>query len=417
MEVQTIDMRRLDPDNFVDLDLSGEEIGAGALSGLCASWAQTPPFYVLNAGVPQVVVGRYADCKAVYLDREHFTTTPPRAPGYERFDFFNGLITVAQTDGADHDRIRRLMNPSFAPAALTQIGDRISAIITTMLDEVEARGGAFDCMSDFASHLVVRILLDGLLGLTPDQQTAFVSMHDVISSITDLAPGEKPPAVYIEAQLGLLKVMDDAIRERQASPREHDFISTLVTARDETDKLSHEELIANIFGILAGGLGTTGAATGALLLNLCKHRDQFNQVIADPSLIPQTIEESLRYQGAIIFAFPRFATDDVEVGTTLILKGMPVLVCPQAGNLDPNQFPDPLSFNVHRAPKNTLAFGTGSHHCLGNRLVRRVMAEVLEQICVRFPNLRLQDADFTPRYTGALGEVLAATSIPMHTGR
>lgn len=286
-----------------------------------------------------------------------------------------------------------------------------------MLDEVEALGGPFDCMSDFASHLIVRILLDGLLGLTPDQQAAFVAMHEVISSVTDLAPGEQPPAEYIEAQLGLLKVMDDAIRERQANPREYDFISTLVTARDETDKLSDAELIANIFGILAGGLGTTGAATGALLLNLCKHRDQFDQVIADPNLIPQTVEESLRYQGAIIFAFPRFATDDIEVGTTLILKGMPVLVCPQAGNLDPEQFPDPLTFNIHRAPKNILAFGTGPHHCLGNRLVRRIMAEVLRQICVRFPNLRLQDPDYTPRYKGGLGEVLTADSIPMHTGR
>lgn len=417
MEVSTIDVNRLDPDKFVDLDLGGEEIGQGALSGLCANWAKSAPFYVLNFGVPQAVVGRYADCRAVYLDSAHFITTPPKAPGYERFDFFNGLISVAQTDGADHDRIRRLMNPSFAPAALAQIGGTIKDIITAMFDEVEAFGGPFDCMSDFASHLVVRILLDGLLGLTPDQQAAFVGMHEVFSSVTDILPGEEPPAEYIEAQLGLLKVMDDVIRERQAEPREHDFISTLVTARDQTGKLSHAELIANIFGILAGGLGTTGAATGALLMNLCKHRDQFNQVIADSSLIPQTVEESLRYQGPILFAFPRFATEDVEVGSTLILKGMPVHVCPQAANFDPEQFPDPLTFNIRRAPKNILAFGTGPHHCLGNRLVRGVMAEVLEQICVRFPNLRLQDSDFMPDYTGALGEILAATSIPMHTGK
>ncbi len=416
MADNAVDVHRLDPAKIVDLDLGGEAMRQGAMSGMCAKWAKSPPFYLIKFGVPLAFVGRYADARTVYTDDKHLSTTPPNLPGYERFNVFNGMISVAQTDGADHDRIRRLMNPSFAPAALAQIDDHIKAIVTAMLDDVEALGGPFDCMNDFARHVVVRIVLDGLLGLTVGQQAAFVRMHKTFDLLSDLAPGEDLPTSYLQAQQEVLQVMDDVFAERRARSREHDFVSTLVNARYNTDKLSDAELTANIFAILAGGLGTTSTATGAMLMNLCRHRDQFDQVIAEPRLIPQTVEESLRYQGPLIFSFPRFATEDFEIGGTPILKHMPVHVSPMAANLDSDQYPDPLKFDIHRTPKNILTFGTGRHHCLGNRLARRVLAIILEQVCQRFPNLRLQNPEFTPRYLGTVGDLNPA-SIPMHTGK
>lgn len=413
--MSAIDISRLDPAKFVDLDLGSDRMRQGALAGILAGWAQSPPFYVENFGIPQVVVGRYADVKAVFLDDRNFTCNPPRLPGYERLDFFNGIVTVAQMDGAEHDRVRRLMNPPFSPAALAKVETAIRTIVAAMLDEVETLGGPFDCMNDFANHLVIRILMDGLLGMSPEQQAAFIRMNRAFSLTVNLGPGEPRPAEYLEAEQAVGRVMMELIAERRAQPREHDFVSALV-AHHDAGRLSLAELTANIFGILAAGQGTTAISTGAMLMNLCKHRDQFDQVIADPALIPQTVEESLRYQGPGFFGFPHFATQDCEVGGTLILKDMPVHVSQQAACFDPVEYPDPLRFDIHRNPRNILTFGTGTHHCLGNRLGRKVLAVVLEQVCRRFPRLRLQDPDYVPRYEGMFSELKPA-SIPMHTGQ
>jgi cytochrome P450 len=407
---------QLDPAKIVDLDLFGEEMRQGALNGMCADWARRPPFYVVNSGIPQVVVGRYADAQSVYQDGEHISMVPPKIPGYERFDPFNGVTVVIQTDGEEHTRIRSVMNPCFSSVALAQVAESIKAIVAAMLDEVEALGGPFDCMNDFAIHLMERILLDGLLGLTADQQDACLRMYHTFPLVDELAPGEEWPAEYVEAQREALQVMSDVIEDRRARPREHDFVTTLIAGRHNGEGLREIELVANTFAILGGGLGTTGAGTAAMLMNLCKHRDQFDEVIADPGLIAQTIDESLRYQSPQIFGFPRFATDDFEIGGTPVFKDMPVHVSAQAADLDPDAFPDPLVYDIHRAPKNLLAFGQGAHHCLGIRFARKVMTAVLEQVCERFPDLHLQDPDFEPYYKGAYGELIPAT-MPMHTGK
>lgn len=151
-------------------------------------------------------------------------------------------------------------------------------------------------------------------------------------------------------------------------------------------------------------------------MNLCRHRDQFDKVIANRALIPQVVEECLRYQGSGFFTFARFALHDCEIGGTPILEGMPVIVMMQSANYDPAEYPEPLKFDIHRNPRNIFTFGTGSHHCLGNRLARRVMMITLEKVCDRFPDLRLQDPDFEPHYGGMFGEI-KPDNIPMHTGR
>jgi cytochrome P450 len=410
-----LDISTLDSANFVDLELGSQPVRQGMISQFAAEWARRPPFYIVNHGVTQLVVGRYRDLLEVYQDNDRFTSTPPRLPGYERFDIFNGIPTIAQSDGAEHDRVRKAFAASFGPSAINHLEAAIRQFVDSMLNEVEAMGGPFDFMHDFAGKLVFRFVLDELLRLTPTQQEAIFRFSMSLSLIVNHQPGEPFPAEFLEALEGALRIIGDIMEDRRGAFREHDFISNVLQYQDASDSITREEILNNIFGILGGALGTTSASTSAMMINLLKHRDQFEQVIADPSLIPQTVEESLRYQGPGFLSFARFALADTEVGGTPVLKGMPLNLNQQAGNYDPTVFADPLKFDIHRNPKNVITFGAGRHICLGQRLARKMMSVTLERICLRYPGIRLQDPNFEPVYEGMFGEI-RQVSAPMHLG-
>jgi cytochrome P450 len=156
---------------------------------------------------------------------------------------------------------------------------------------------------------------------------------------------------------------------------------------------------------------TTRAAGGTLLL-LYTHDDQRDQLIRDPSLILEAIEECLRLGSNGYFTFPRIATRDTEVGGTRIRKGTVVRPSPLAPNYDPEAFPDPLRFDIHRKPKRILSFGAGPHHCSGNILGRTTITIAIMRLLTRFPKAHLSDLNFTPVYGGAVGE-LRLQSLPM----
>jgi cytochrome P450 len=203
------------------------------------------------------------------------------------------------------------------------------------------------------------------------------------------------------------------IDERRVSPRP-DFISDLVNARDAGDKLNDRELFDQIFGICGASLSATSRAAGGALYLLYTHDEERQKLIRDPALIPDAIEECLRLGSNGYFTFPRIATRDTEVGGTRILKGMVVRPSPLAPNYDPDAFPDPLRFDIHRQPKRILSFGAGPHHCIGNILGRTTITIAVTRLLARFPNAHISDPNFTPIYGGAVGE-LRLQSLPMRT--
>ena len=178
------------------------------------------------------------------------------------------------------------------------------------------------------------------------------------------------------------------------------------------DKLNDRELFDQIFGICGASLSATSRAAGGALTLLYTHDDQRRELIRDPALIPEAIEECLRLGSNGYFTFPRIATRDTEVGGTRILKGMVVRPSPLAPNYDPDAFPDPLRFDIHRKPKRILSFGAGPHHCIGNILGRTTITIAITRLLARFPDARIADPDFVPVYGGAVGE-LRLQSLPM----
>jgi cytochrome P450 len=181
------------------------------------------------------------------------------------------------------------------------------------------------------------------------------------------------------------------------------------------DQLNDRELFDQIFGICGASLSATTRAAGGALHLLYTHDDQRHELIRDPSLIPDAIEECLRLGSNGYFTFPRIATCDTEVGGTRILKGMVVRPSPLAPNYDPDVFSVPLRFDIHRRPKRILSFGAGPHHCIGNILGRTTITVAITRLLERFPNAHIRDPNFTPIYGGAVGE-LRLQSLPMVVG-
>jgi cytochrome P450 len=320
---------------------------------------------------------------------------------------------VTQMDGTQHARLRRLLMPAFSSRRIEQLQASITTIIDGLLDKIEAKGPKFDAMQDLGAHLVVNALLEAMIQMDARRKAIFVAFHDVLPATTYTKPGEPFPE---ECRLAMQRVMDEIkviIEERRVAPHS-DFISDLVNARDAGDKLTDKELFDQIFGLAGGSLSATSRAAGGALLLLYTHDDQRRQLIDNPELIPDAIEECLRLGSNGYFTFPRIATKDTEVGGTRILKGMVVRPSPLSPNYDPDVFPDPLRFDIHRKPKRILSFGAGPHHCIGNILGRTAITIAIKRLLARFPKAHMSDPNFTPVYRGAVGE-LRLQSLPMVT--
>jgi cytochrome P450 len=404
------ELRSLDPDNFVEIALGGAEM-LSDVHAILAQWATRRPFYVQDDGVPLVICARYEDVRDVMLDDELFPSGIPRKRGFEKFDKFLGVQTMAQLDGEVHLRLRRLINPAFSPKAMLRLESGIEQAVDRMLDNIEANGPEFDGMEDYAALLLDGALLTVMLRLTPEQKSIFLEMHRLIPLTTHVKAGQSVPQECVDAFARARETILGVIAERRANPGE-EFISDLISARDNDDRLSDVELFDVLFTVCVAALSGTARAMGGALYSLFRHPDQLAEVRAAPGLAPLAIEECLRFHRGGYFVFPRRASRDTEIGGTKIYKGMVVRPSQQAANFDPQVYPDPLRFDIHRDPKRIMSFGVGPHQCVGNRLARMSMRIALVRLLARFPDARLIDPGFDAEYGGAIGE-LRIKRLPM----
>jgi cytochrome P450 len=401
----------LDRIKVVDIDFGDSDFKQNARAAL-AEWAKRPPFYVSSNGPAQVICGRYADVNEVFADPVRFSSEVPLSGrGYEQFDKFMGVEIMAQTDGARHARVRRLLMPVFSSSSMARTEARIAESVDGMLDAIEQRGNAFDGMEDYGAKLVVDALLSAMIDLDERRKAIFLAFHEMLPLTTYTKAGEKFPSECVVAYDAAAELVTEIIEERRGNPGT-DMISALIQARDLGDRLTGRELFNLVFTLCGSALTATSRTAGGALLTLYTHPQQLAELIRAPDLIPQAIDECLRIAGNGYFTFPRRATRDTVLGGTRISKGTVVRPSPQAANYDPDVFPDPLRFDIHRRPKRLMTFGAGPHHCVGNILGRNALTIAIRRLLGRFPRARLADPDFTPIYGGAVGE-LRLKRLPM----
>ncbi|MFE5535737.1 cytochrome P450 [Streptomyces sp. NPDC056492] len=301
-------------------------------------------------------------------------------PGTERESMLGNML---RSDPPDHTRLRRLVSKAFTARRVAEMRPRVQAVTDRLLDAVVAAGSA-DLVADFALPLPVTVISE-LLGVPVDERHEFQRWTDRM-----LMRGAQPPdpAVVNEAWRHMRAYVTGLIGAKRAEPGE-DLLSALITARDEEQRLSEDELVAMVFLLLAAGYVTTVNLISGGIAMLLAHPDQLDLLRSDPDLLPGAIEEFLRYDGPVSPGIARFAREDVEIAGVRVPRGATVLIGSAVADRDPGRFPDPDRLDVTRADNAHLAFGHGIHYCLGAPLARLEGQIAIGTALRRLPGLAL----------------------------
>jgi len=348
--------------------------------------------------MPAAVVARYADATIVLRDSERFSVRRPELLRRARIDPFDGAPTILTADPPVHTRLRRLVNKAFTPSRVRKLESRIREIAADLLDRGSG-GGEVEAMAGLANPLPAIVIAE-LLGVSPRDHESFKQWsNDLIGSFgRELATDPSPEG--IAAKEALRNYLAGAIEERRARPAD-DLIGALVTARDENDALTEDELLAFVMLLLLAGNDTTTNLIGNGLLALARHPEQQHRLRQDPGLMAKAIEEMLRYDPPVQMTV-RTPIGTTEVGGTEIGADCLVFVLIAAANRDPAQFPDPDTFDVGREPNDHLSFGGGIHFCLGAPLSRLEGAIAIEAVLRKYPRLGLADPSEKLEYRGSI---------------
>ena len=270
------------------------------------------------------------------------------------------------------------MTPAFGARTIARPRPRIEEITAGLLDALPA-GGEVDLISTVAMPLPVPVIAE-LVGVPIEDRTQFRSWVDA------LLRGEPPATRQAAGQF--VAYLTRQIAHRRAHPTD-DLLSQLIRAEEDGDRLTHEELLAAVFLLLVTGHETTVNLIGNGVRELLRHPDQLALLRERPQLIDSAVEEILRYNGPVDWAFPRYAVADLRLGDTVVAQGEIVAPVLLAANRDPAVFDEPDRFDIARDPNRHLAFGHGIHYCLGAPLARLEGRIALDALVRRFPDVAL----------------------------
>jgi cytochrome P450 len=338
---------------------------------------------------------RYADIAAVYND-PRFSRAQGLKRGYERLPesekgiakpvYHSFSKTMFYADPPYHTHLRGLVNNAFTPNAVEAMRPHIQRIVDDLLDAVQDRNG-FDAIHDLAHPLPILVIAK-MLGLPAEERLRFKQWSDDLFAILGSVP-HTPEAMERAAHslAELTAFLTDLSAARRLEPR-GDILSALLNAVDHGERLTEEELVANVTILLSAGHETTSNLIGNGLLALLNNPDQMQKLREKPKLAPAAVEEMMRYDNPVQIAY-RSAAEDVEIGGKCIQKGQLVNSILAAGNRDPERYSDPDRFNIARNEGRHLGFGLGIHFCIGAPLVRLEARIAFDAMLRRFPELRL----------------------------
>jgi hypothetical protein len=299
---------------------------------------------------------------------------------------------MLQQDPPDHTRLRGLVVKAFTARRVEDMRPRIRQVVDETIDAVIERG-QMDLIEDFAFRLPVTIICD-MLGIPEEHREMFHKGSRDGGRILDPVP--LTPEEIAQANLGhaMAKMYFEQLFELRRKNPGDDLTTQLVQAEEDGNKLTNEELTANIILLFGAGHETTVNLIGNGLLALHRNPDQLALLKADPSLMPNAIEEFLRYDSSVQLT-GRVALQDIDdLGGKKIPKGESVLCLLGSANRDPAVYPEhPEGLDVRRPNVRPLSFGGGIHHCLGAQLARIEAEIAIATLLRRIPRLRLDDAD------------------------
>ncbi|MGW5141345.1 cytochrome P450 [Nocardia beijingensis] len=328
---------------------------------------------------PVVVLTRYADCAAVLrdprasVDRSLARLQLGSMPIYDGTRE-NGAARAKPSflflDPPDHTRLRRLVSKAFTPRVVRSLEPRIAEIVDDLLDQ-RARAGSLDAVDHFAYPLPVTVICE-LLGVPLADEARLSAWSALLSRTLDptsraAAQFRADPAEIQRAGTELYAYFEELTDRRRHTPGP-DLLSELIAAEDAGDALTHAELISTCALLLVAGHETTVNLIANATLALLRRPDELAALRADPDRAAGVVEETLRFDPPVQL-IPRIAADDLTVGGTDIQRGDLVVLLIAAAHRDPAIFGDPDRFDPARENRH-LAFGLGTHFCVGAPLAR-----------------------------------------------
>jgi cytochrome P450 len=351
------------------------------------------------------VITRYNDIKSILLQPEIFSSKDTMRPivkfapevlqvlkqGYRK------VPETVNSDGINHLRFRTPLNKVFSPPRMKAMAPTIRKVVNKLIDEFINDGEA-EIMTQFANLLPLEIILllyDIPLARMDDCKRWCTDMHGLISA--PLSPERQLECA--QSRVEFHRFIGQMIEERRKALGE-DVISLMLTIHyDHAQPLDEDELVRVLSATLLAGHETTALLIGNALYLLHKRPELWQKLCEQPNLIPNAIEEVLRYDGSI-HAFHRTALQEVEVGGVTIPAGSLLLLVYGSANHDETQFTNPELFDISRSPNRHLSFGHGIHFCVGAPLARLEAQIALEVLSQRLPHLRLkpeQSISYIPR--------------------
>lgn len=363
--------------------------------------ARAPAHYDASAG--STFFTRYEDVRAVVNDRGLWRD-PIRAeegavlqrrfadaadPNLPR----TSTTSILMLDDPDHSRVRQPLAQALY-ARVAKFRPEVERIVDEALDGV-AGETEFDLMARFCVPIPIDVIAS-ILGVDHSRLAEFREWSEgVIQSLNPLRTPEQTAAME-KASTALFDYFTATMAARRATPRD-DLISDMVQLQAERGDLSDDELRINLSALLVGGNLTTTDLIGNAVRLLILHPAELAKLKADPKIINGLVEEVLRYEPPVDIT-GRIASGEGAVGGCPVHAGQSLMLSLRGANRDPEVFEDPHRFDVSRKHKPHVAFGGGSHICIGAPLARLEAQVALAKLFERFPDLKLVDPDATPEW-------------------
>lgn len=336
------------------------------------------------ASVKEILVARHTSADRVAAI---FARLPPEVLA-DIQDVLDHLRNWAlMSDGEQHRRLRYALNQAFMPRLVKQLEGRMH----TMLDDVFAglpERGSLDVIADLAVPFPAQVIA-AILGVPGERMEWFKECSIHIARLFTISSRPDPELAY-RGQQSLRELIDyvaELIKLKEAQPGE-DMVSAMLFAEENGKKLSRPEIEATLSLLLVAGHETTTNLIGNGMLALLQHPEAYSELRCTPELIPQAVEEMLRWNSPVQVT-ARVMQQPMRVNGIDMAPGERAMLFLGAANRDPAVFSQPDAFDIHRKENPHLAFGNGGHFCVGSPLARLEATMMFKALTSRLPEVHL----------------------------
>ena len=337
------------------------------------------------------LAAKHRDANDVLRNKSLGRIFVPKAPEAEWFEFnYLHADSILDSEPPKHTRLRSLVAKAFNRQRIESLRPDIERLTHQLLDTIEAKGGEFDVIADYAEPLPVKVIA-ALLGFPDSDEHLLRPWSQSIVKMYEVNPSEAHKEEAKKAAKEFADYVHGLMLERLERPGP-DLISELAQVSEAGEKLSTHELIATCVLLLNAGHEASVNGFGNGIVAAFQHPEQWRLLQSQPDAIAETaIEEFLRFDAPLHF-FDRTATADTEIGGVEIKEGQKIVSLLGSANRDEEVFPNSDQMDLTRNPNPHIGFGAGIHFCLGGPLARLEMSISLPELFKRFPTLELTSA-------------------------